>query len=178
MRKAMLCLADMVIIALCGIVANFALSALGFKTGYISMVDTPYVIVSSVINVIFTVFFLWLFDAYNKVWRFFNAKDYLSCVAGVAMGMIVSTLVLSLRYSIFNYVIPYTIITALFAVVGVVLFRLIFKTAFLKIIDAGKIEGMEKTLIIGCGNAGRMILHDIKTAQDDEHNDSRKLHPA
>lgn len=177
MRKAMLCLADMVIIALCGIVANFALSALGFKTGYISMVDTPYVIVSSVINVIFTVFFLWLFDAYNKVWRFFNAKDYLSCVAGVAMGMIVSTLVLSLRYSIFNYVIPYTIITALFAVVGVVLFRLIFKTAFLKIIDAGKIEGMEKTLIIGCGNAGRMILHDIKTAQDDEHNDSRKLHP-
>ena len=176
-RKVMLCIADAAIIAVCGILANFILSALGLKTGYVSMVDTPYVVVSTCINVIFTVISLWIFGAYHKVWRFFNARDYLSCVAGVAAGMVVSTCVLSLRYSVFDFVLPYTILTAIGAVIGVALFRFCFKTAFIKISDASAAEGMEKTLIIGCGNAGKMILNDIKTAMNDEHNESRKLNP-
>ncbi|MBQ9674106.1 MAG: polysaccharide biosynthesis protein [Ruminococcus sp.] len=176
-RKVMLCIADAVIIALCGIVANFILQTLGFKTGFISIMDTPYVIVSILINVIVCVSMLFLSGAYSKMWRYFNIRDYLTCVVGMIMGIVLSTLILSLRYNTFRFVLPYTIISGVLATSGVVLFRLIFKTAFITINDAGTIDAGERTLIVGCGNAGKIILTDIYTARKDINNESRNLFP-
>jgi FlaA1/EpsC-like NDP-sugar epimerase len=176
-RKLMLCIADAFIIAICGVITNFLLDALGFTTGYVSMVDTPYVIVSIIINVIVCISMLFIFGAYSKVWRFFNAKDYLTCVAGMASGVIISTLILALRYNVLSFVLPYTVINGVLSTVGVVLFRLLFKSAFIKINDAGVLSAGERTLIVGCGNAGRLILSDIYTARKDPKNPSKNLYP-
>lgn len=173
----MLLLADVFIIAICEVVTNFILEAFNFKTGYVDIVDTPYVIVSIIITVIICIATLWLFGAYNKMWRYFNIKDYISCVAGMFSGIVFSTLVLSLRYNTFNYVLPYTAISGLLSIAGVVLFRLIFKSAFIKINDAGLMNSGERTLIVGAGNAGKMILADMSSSYSDANNPSKNLYP-
>lgn len=176
-RKVMLLIVDAVIISICGVISNFILQVLDFQTGFRSIVETPYVVVSIMINVIICIFCLFICGAYNKAWRYFNAKDYLSCLIGMVAGVVLSTLFLSLRYNSFNYVLPYTLISGGLSVVGVVLFRLIFKRAFIKINDAGAIDVGERTLIVGAGNAGRIILEDIFNAKQDSDNPSKSIFP-
>ena len=176
-RKVMLLIVDAVIISICGVISNFILQVLDFQTGFRSIVETPYVVVSILINVIICICCLFICGAYNKAWRYFNAKDYLSCLIGMVAGVVLSTLVLSLRYNSFNYVLPYTLISGGLSVVGVVLFRLIFKRAFIKINDAGAIDVGERTLIVGAGNAGRIILEDIFNAKQDSDNPSKSIFP-
>lgn len=176
-RKTMLIIADAVIIALCGIIANFILEALDFKTGFKGIVETPYVVVSIIINVIVCLITLWLCGAYRKAWRYFNIRDYITCVAGMVSGVAISALILSLRYNSFNYVLPYTVLSGCMAVVGIVLFRLIFKRAFIYINDAGKIDLGTRTLIVGAGNAGRIILRDITASSHPDLNPINSLNP-
>ena len=176
-RKVMLLIVDAVIISICGVISNFILQVLDFQAGFRSIVETPYVVVSILINVIICICCLFICGAYNKAWRYFNAKDYLSCLIGMVAGVVLSALVLSLRYNSFNYVLPYTLISGGLSVVGVVLFRLIFKRAFIKINDAGAIDVGERTLIVGAGNAGRIILEDIFNAKQDTDNPSKSIFP-
>lgn len=173
----MLLIVDAVIISICGVISNFILQVLDFQAGFRSIVETPYVVVSIMINVIICICCLFICGAYNKAWRYFNAKDYLSCLIGMVAGVVLSALVLSLRYNSFNYVLPYTLISGGLSVVGVVLFRLIFKRAFIKINDAGAIDVGERTLIVGAGNAGRIILEDIFNAKQDSDNPSKSIFP-
>lgn len=176
-RKVMLLVVDAVIISICGVISNFILEVLKFQTGFRSIVETPYVVVSIIINVVICIFCLFISGAYNKAWRFFNAKDYLTCVLGMLAGVVLSALILSLRYNSFNYVLPYTLISGGLSVIGVVLFRLVFKRAFIKINDAGAVDVGEKTLIVGAGNAGKIILEDIFNAKNDTENPSKVLFP-
>lgn len=173
----MLLIVDAVIISICGVISNFILQVLDFQAGFRSIVETPYVVVSILINVIICICCLFICGAYNKAWRYFNAKDYLSCLIGMVAGVVLSALVLSLRYNSFNYVLPYTLISGGLSVVGVVLFRLIFKRAFIKINDAGAIDVGERTLIVGAGNAGKIILEDIFNAKQDSDNPSKSIFP-
>ena len=110
-RKVLLCVADAIIIAVGGVVANFLLQVFNFKTGFISVAETPYVVVSIIINVVVCIVALFLCGAYNKLWRYFRAKDYISCLAGMMSGVAISTMILALRYNVFRYVLPYTLIS-------------------------------------------------------------------
>ncbi|MGN0462832.1 MAG: polysaccharide biosynthesis protein [Ruminococcus sp.] len=176
-RKVMLGIVDAFIIALCGVVTNFMLEAFDFQTGFKSVVETPYVVVSIIINVIVCLVALWICGAYNKAWRFFNIRDYLDCIVAMFFGVAVSTLILSLRYNTFNYVLPYTLISGAMSIIGIVMFRLIFKNAFIKISDSERMNQGERTLIVGAGHAGRIILKDIFAAQNDSGNPSKNLFP-
>ena len=176
-RKVMLGIVDAFIIALCGVVTNFILDTFDFQTGFKSVVETPYVVVSIIINVIVCLVALWICGAYNKAWRFFNIRDYLDCIIAMFFGVAVSTLILSLRYNTFNYVLPYTLISGAMSIIGIVMFRLIFKNAFIKISDSERMNQGERTLIVGAGNAGRIILKDIFAAQNDSGNPSKNLFP-
>ena len=176
-RKVMLGIVDAFIIALCGVVTNFILETFDFQTGFKSVVETPYVVVSIIINVIVCLVALWICGAYNKAWRFFNIRDYLDCIVAMFFGVAVSTLILSLRYNTFNYVLPYTLLSGAMSIIGIVMFRLIFKNAFIKISDSERMNQGERTLIVGAGNAGRIILKDIFAAQNDSGNPSKNLFP-
>lgn len=101
-----------------------------------------------------------LFGAYNKLWRYFNAKDYWSCVQGVMSGFVAAF--------ILNYVVAekcyvlFTLVTAVVATSGVCLFRYIFKGTFVALIRTGEEHGRKtRTMIIGAGEACRVLLDEI-----------------
>ena len=101
-----------------------------------------------------------LFGAYNKLWRYFNAKDYWSCVQGVMSGFVAAF--------ILNYVVAekcyvlFTLVTAVVATIGVCLFRYIFKGTFVALIRTGEEHGRKtRTMIIGAGEACRVLLDEI-----------------
>ena len=101
-----------------------------------------------------------LFGAYNKLWRYFNAKDYWSCVQGVMSGFAAAF--------ILNYVVAekcyvlFTLVTAVVATIGVCVFRYIFKGTFVALIRTGEEHGRKtRTMIIGAGEACRVLLDEI-----------------
>ena len=63
------------------------------------------------------------------------------------------------------------------ATLGVLAFRFIFKRTFLDLTEVGRAEAYERTLIVGAGNAGRMILTEIQNARYDENSPTRNILP-
>jgi FlaA1/EpsC-like NDP-sugar epimerase len=111
--------------------------------------------------------------AYSKSWRAFKWKDYLFCALGMAIGQVVSLLifyVLGKPVSKLFFLVNFIIITA-----AVTLFRLVFRKTFVILTDAGRYTGKERTLIVGAGNAARMILNEIDAAKFDTNNPSSEI---
>lgn len=101
-----------------------------------------------------------LFGAYNKLWRYFNAKDYWSCVQGVMSGF-AAAFILNCVVAEKCYVL-FTLVTAVVATIGVCLFRYIFKGTFVALIRTGEEHGRKtRTMIIGAGEACRVLLDEI-----------------
>ena len=149
-RKAALSLADAFIIAVSGIIANYILLTLhdGISHKQLS--------VSIVLSVITCLGGLLIFGAYNKLWRYFNSKDYLSCVNGTLIGITVSC--------IFTYILKgavplrYVCLHAALTIIGICLFRFIFKRTFIDLTEAGRHEAKHKrTMMIGGGQACKML---------------------
>ena len=170
-RKIILMLADIIIITVSGIVVNFALSV----TKIIGPEMNSILIYSIVINIITCVLMLFITGAYSVLWRYFNAKDYLFCGIACAAGFVLGYLILLLFETE-----PRKIFTLLFfyvATAGILLFRFAFKQTFLELTRSGKVDNIERTLLVGAGQAGRMILTEIQSAQYDPKNPSNKISP-
>ena len=170
-RKLVLAVADIFIIIVSGIITNYILSLL-FPTASLASRGLLYAIV---IDLIMCMFFLFVSGSYSKLWRYFNIKDYFSCglamVGGFVSGYMV-TLILQRPQNLM-----FLILYFLVAVLGVLLFRLLFKKTFLNLTEAGRSETYERTLIVGAGNAGRMILTEIQNARYDENSPSLNILP-
>lgn len=66
----------------------------------------------------------------------------------------------------------------LVATIGVCLFRFIFRKTFLDLTNAGREEGkLERTLIVGAGKAGQMVLQEILNSRNDVNNPSHNIMP-
>lgn len=50
-----------------------------------------------------------------------------------------------------------------------------FKRTFLDLTESGRADNCERTLIVGAGNAGRMVLTEIQNAVYDENSPARNL---
>lgn len=79
-RKMILAVADAFIVVISALLANFLLS--NFRKG-LGVSDLR---ISMAVSVCCCGACLMLAGAYNKLWRYFNVKDYLSCVYGVVAG--------------------------------------------------------------------------------------------
>lgn len=113
--------------------------------------------------------------SYSKTWRSFKAVDYVLCAAGMFLGQAMSMVifyVLGKGPSKLFFLIDFVIITA-----AALLFRAIFKRTFITLTHAGKYSGNERTLIVGAGNAAKMILNEINTAKFDTDNPSSSIEP-
>ena len=181
-RKMVLLLADVFIIAVSGIVLNYALEL--FNTinfgelkpyFYYGAEASRGLLFYILITEITCVFMMMLFGSYSRAWRYFNLKDYLITALamgiGFGLGFIILTLLKVPTRKIF-YVIFFVIAT-----VGVLLFRFLFKRAFLTISKVGDAENTDRTLVVGAGMAGRMIVTEIFNAKSDENNPSHNLEP-
>ncbi len=165
-RKIALAVADAFIIIIAGVLSNYVLLALH------DGITHRQLLISSLCSVITCLLGLGLCGAYNKLWRYFNSKDYLSCVYGVLIGITVSC--------IFTYILKgtlpfrYVLLHTTVSIIGICLFRYIFKATFLDLTEAGRKESAYKrTMIIGGGQATRMLLKEIRNAQNSPYTEDK-----
>jgi FlaA1/EpsC-like NDP-sugar epimerase len=159
-RKRILALADGFIVVVAGLFSSFFLST---SIDPISRTDLLAIFFLSVLMCFGSLLF---FGAYNKLWRYLNRSDYLSCVKGVVVGILVT--------QVFFYIVrgdlhwQFAIVQAIMACIGVSLFRYMFRNAFISLTETGRIEGRKRrTMIIGAGNATKLLLSEIRYSTND-----------
>ncbi|WP_297702320.1 nucleoside-diphosphate sugar epimerase/dehydratase, partial [uncultured Fibrobacter sp.] len=165
LRKRLLALVDGFIVFVAGLLVNIPLPA------FADRIDRAHLF-SFLLLCAFSCFACQLlFGAYNKLWRYFNLSDYLSCVKGIFGGFVIASL---LYYIIAgDLFIGFTVLTGIIAVVGVCLFRYLFKGTFISLVNAGLEEGKKRrTMIIGAGEATRVLLDEISRLQSPEEKDA------
>ena len=170
-RKFVLLIADVFIIIVSGIVLNYALSL----TKVISAEASGMLFYYLLINILTCELMLLLFGAYSRIWRYFNIRDYIMCGLGMTVGFLMGygvLYILSMKPRKIFFILFYIVATAC-----VLLFRFLFKSTFLKITRYGQSTQLKRTLIVGAGQAGRMILTEISNAQSDPKNPSADLQP-
>lgn len=173
LRKMLLALADVFIIVVSGILANYIL----LLVGYIGAAASKGLLSYIVIDLVMCLLTLYISGTYSRLWRYFNAKDYIVCgiavFSGFTLGFVISLFLQIPQRKIFCAV--YFAI----ALVGILAFRFIFRKAFLDLTEAGRAEGGERALIVGAGNAGRMIVREIHNAkeQSEVNNPSKNIIP-
>lgn len=171
-RKLVLAIADVFIIITSGIISNFLLSLISSDIVFAGK-ELLYAVV---IDLIMCVFMMFFFGAYSRLWRNFNIKDYVSCIISMGIGFALAEvimLIFEIRQNIV-FLITYFLV----ATVGVCLFRFVFRKTFLDLTKAGREEGIfERTLIVGAGRAGQMILQEILNSRNDLNNPSHKIMP-
>ena len=165
-RKTMLAFADSFILAASALISNFLLSIGG------TVLTSDVLVIPLVIGTICCFAFLFIWGAYSKMWRYFRGKDYLSCIFGILSGIAA----MSLFSSILQVKLPpaFLALYAVFSVTGVCMFRLIFRKAFIEVAEINKHSMQSKrTMIIGGGNACKMLLTEIRNAKSCPNEDGK-----
>ena len=165
LRKRLLALVDAFIVLVAGLMVNLPLPIFSDRIGRAQLF-------SFLLLCAFCCFACQLlFGAYNKLWRYFNLRDYLSCVKGIVGGFVVAVV---LFYLISGTGFPiFSVLTCVIATVGVCLFRYMFKGTFISLVNAGLQEGKKRrTMIIGAGEATRVLLDEIKRLQSPKEKDA------
>lgn len=158
-RKRILALADGFIVVVAGLFSSFFSSSID----PISRTDLLAIFFLSVLMCFGSLLF---FGAYNKLWRYLNRSDYLSCVKGVVVGILVTQVFFYLVRGDLHW--QFAIVQAIMACIGVSLFRYMFRNAFISIAESGRIEGRKRrTMIIGAGNATKLLLSEIRYSTND-----------
>ena len=127
-RRVILGFADAFIVIAASLFTNLILS---FRGRDISHSD---LLICFVVGSVTCCGCLLIFGAYNKLWRFFNKRDYLSCVYGVLSGFFFA--------GTFNYIIRkslnlrFLLLHAFITLIGVCLFRVLFKQTFVTAANA------------------------------------------
>lgn len=170
-RKLLLAFADVFIIIISGLITNFILSLSGSIGPEASRGLLYYV----AIDLVMCVFTLLVSGTYSRLWRYFDIKDYIVCgtavFAGFGLGYLMSYILQIPQRKVF--ILVYFIIT----LIGILGFRFVFKQAFLDLTEYGRAENCQRTLIVGAGIAGTMILTELLNARYDENNPSRQYEP-
>lgn len=177
-RKIILMLIDALLVTVASILTN-AFLALGsvivFQTRDAFALNPARIFWITGLNVIFCFFMLFVVGAYFTSWRTLKGKDYLLCAAAVVIGLAMS--------AVFAFVsdhapsISYMILNTILTVGGILLFRVSFRKTFIELVDVGREENYDRTLIVGAGNAARMLLTDINNASKDPNNPSSHIYP-
>ena len=84
-RKVILAGADLFFVGVSALIANFLLS---FRS---HGVDESTLVILIAVSSMCCIGGLIIAGAYSKLWRYFNGKDYLSCVYGVIIGIAASS---------------------------------------------------------------------------------------
>ncbi|MBR6069168.1 MAG: polysaccharide biosynthesis protein [Ruminococcus sp.] len=163
-RKILLAVADAFIVTISALISNSILSAMEAGIGH------RMIFANTFVSVIACLLGLAFFGAYNRLWRYFNKKDYLSCIFGVLFGTVCSCAV---NYMILERVtLGYSALHTLIAVIGVCAFRFIFKSTFIDLIDTGRNEARYKrTMMVGGGQVCSALISEVRAAR--EHPDEK-----
>ena len=177
-RKIFLMITDAVLVVISSLLSNALLSLYGMivhgDTADISLNPARIFWVIG-LNALFCFFMLFVFGAYNKVWKELKSGDYLITALAVALGLGISAGFAAMT----NHAetIEFFIFNVIVSVAVLVLFRVLFRRTMLDIMDMTDTENRERTLIVGAGQAAKLILSEIRYAANDPNNPSNNLLP-
>lgn len=173
-RKLILVLADMFIIGVASLLSNFILDALDLTTmpaGLLGIYTLCFIIVSFLT--------LFLSGAYKRMWRYFRPLDYLTCIIGIVTAALI-LFCISIAFSVaYSYPINYgfLLLTTCGSTVGIILFRLLFRKTFLKLVKVGQDEAKKRTLLVGGGQACKMLIKEITSDQNSPESPRNQYQP-
>ena len=169
-RKILLAVADCFLITVSALIANFALSV------FEKAVPNSEVLISMVCGSICCLLTLMICGAYKIMWRYFNGKDYLTCLEGIVLGMFMSCIVIGvLKHEV---QIIYTLLHGSVSLIAICLFRYLFKSTFITLSKTDKTNSSAKrTLIVGGGRACEIILKEIRHAEEEHRSYSNAYEP-
>ena len=170
-RKLVLVIADIFIIVVSGIISNYILTLFGSSI----VLASRELLYAIVIDFVLTLFAMFVFGAYTRLWRYFNIKDYVACLIAMIVGFIGGYVISTILGMPQNLV--FILIYFIIATIGVLTFRFLFKKTFLDLTEVGKSDVYERLMIIGAGNAGRMILTEIENSKYDENSPTKNVLP-
>ena len=177
-RKIMLMITDALIVALTTLLTNALISLYGI----LARVNVSDIAVKPVrifivigLNVLFCFFTLFVSGAYSKMWRGLKKTDLVICGLAVILGILISSFVALLLEHPASKI--FVLINCILTVLAIVGFRLAFRKTFIELVKVGERDSRERTLIVGAGNAARMIIQEVYNAESDENNPSRNILP-
>lgn len=181
-RKGFLLIADILIIAVTGVFTNLALmwvdiaQEVPLENGFFIPWSTLTLAVAIVD--LFSVLFLLGLGAYSFFWRLYGKRDFLLCSVAVALGFGLSA-AFFIYFKVFDGAFPILFFGVFFVVslAAMLVVRLLFKKAIIRLTEAGREENSRRTLIVGAGQAARLILTDIESAKSDPNNPSHDILP-
>jgi len=159
-RKRVLAIADAFIIVVAGLFASFPLPL------YAEAIDRADLFTIFLLSVVLCFSSLLFFGAYNKLWRYLNRYDFFSCIKGVFFGLLATHIFVFLVWGKIYW--EFALSQAVIASFGVCLFRYMFRRTFISLVASGHKEAMKKrTMIIGAGNATKLLLNEIMNSSFD-----------
>lgn len=171
-RKLVLAVADVFIIVISGIISNYILSVISPSVIF----GDKELMYAVVLNLIMCALMMFMFGAYSRRWRNFNIKDYVFCIIAMGIGFAIAEIIMlifGVKQNIIFLLTYYLVATA-----GVCLFRFIFRRTFLELTDAGRAEvSFERTMIVGAGKAGQIILQEILNSRCEPNSPMRNILP-
>ena len=158
LRKRLLAIADAFIIVVAGFFVNLPLPLFADRIG------RPELFSYALLTVFSCFACLLFFGAYNKLWRYFSKRDYLSCVKGVVFGFIISGVIHYLMMG--DTLWEFSLATCIVSIIGICLFRYLFRGTFISLVETGHREAfLKRTMIIGAGNATAVMLKEIERSR-------------
>ncbi len=173
-RKLVLCLADMFVACIGCFLSNYMLLLL--TDGQRSL-NSSELVVFTTLFIVLTAAGLLLSGAYSKYWRYFKLRDYLSCLLGTGISSVFVLLITYLIYLPKGPAFSFVTLSFITISIGIIAFRFFFRKTFLLLTDHGQIEMKKRTMIVGAGEACRMILREIESARLDPNNPSNQYLP-
>ena len=165
-RKMILAAADVFIVGVSALIANLLLSFREME------IEESSLVISIAVSSICCIGGLLISGAYSKLWRYFNRRDYLSCVYGVIVGVVSSAAIV---YMIDTSFYPaFSIMHIAILILGVCLFRYLFKTTFITIAAQKNLKG-KRTMVIGGGQACKTILKEIYNAKNSPYSEDKQV---
>lgn len=181
-RKGFLLIADILIVAVTGTFVNLALMWVDILRDAAgdSAMSLPWSTLTLVMGIVslFTLLLLLSLGAYSFFWRLYGKKDFLLCFVATFLGFGLSGLFIA-YFNVVDSGFPWVYFGCFYLVsqACMLLIRMLFKKAILRLTEVGREENSRRTLIVGAGQAAKLILADIESAKSDTNNPSHDILP-
>ena len=139
-------------------------------------ISTDATVRSSVLYAAITFLCIYIGGEYKKAWKLISKRDYLSCGVEVLIGTVLTGVVLHFwnigNYGAINFsYFAFLGSTFIISVLGIIAIRFFAKRYFVFLINAGQEDVIKKALIVGAGNAGKILALAISNAKNSGNKD-------
>lgn len=160
-RTILLSLIDMTICVFSCIISYLAIlyiAAPEFNFNFVP--DIELFIKNSVLLTFCIVFGLWVCRCYKTLWRFALPRDFISCVIGVSVGLLIYYPIKIVFFDRFSDICIFG--AYLLVIILTVEARAVYKEVYLRLLHTPNIH-RSRTMIIGAGYAGKKVIEEMNS---------------